>query len=53
MIGKKRFSVTVVNIGFTENVLDWLNKNIKNYKLMKKRFGTVGCAQKTYSDSMK
>ena len=53
MIGKKGFSVTVVNIGFTENVLNWLNKNIRNYKLIKKRFGTVGCAQKTYSDSMK
>ena len=30
MIGKKGFSVAVVKSGFTENVLDWLNRNMRN-----------------------
>ena len=29
MIGKKGFSVTVVNSGLTENVPDWLSRNIR------------------------
>ena len=30
MIGKKGFSVAAVKSGFTENVLDWLNRNMRN-----------------------
>lgn len=38
--------MTVVKSGFTENVLDYLSSNVRNYKLKKERFGTVGHAQK-------
>ena len=36
MIVKKGFSVTVVNSELTENVLDWLSRNIKK-QMLKKR----------------
>ena len=53
MIGKKGFSVTVVNSELTENVLVWLSRNIKKQMLKKKRFGTVRRVQNTSFHSMK
>ena len=53
MIGKKGFSVTVVNSELTENVPDWLSRNIRKQLLKKKRFGTARRAQNTSFHSMK
>ena len=53
MIAKKGFSVTVVNSGLTENVPDWLRRNIRKQILRKKRFSTVRRAQNTSFHSIK
>ena len=52
-IVKKGFSVTVVNSGLTENVPDWLRRNIRKEILRKKRFSTLRRAQNTSFHSIK